>query len=244
MEEIRLQKYLSESGVLSRRAAEKEIESGTVLVNGHTVPPGTKIVPFRDQVTYRGKLVAPRRSDEEKTYLILNKPRGVITTMHDERGRRCVADLIDLETRVFPVGRLDRESEGLLLLTDDGEFANRMMHPRHEIPKIYQVLLGVRLSEAQLTHLSSPMVIDGYEIEPVSCRVLEYNDAGTVLEMVLYEGRNRQIRKMCEQCGIPVLRLKRIAIGKVTLQGLGRGKWRPLTAGEKRALHIGHGTQN
>lgn len=244
MEEIRLQKYLSENGVLSRRAAEKEIESGAVLVNGHAVPLGTKVVPFRDQVSYRGKVIQPKRSDEEKIYLILNKPRGVITTMHDERGRRCVADLIDLPNRVFPVGRLDRESEGLLLLTDDGEFANRMMHPRHEIPKIYQVLLGAKLSEAQLVQLGSPMVIDGYEIDPVKCRVLEYNGAGTVLEMVLYEGRNRQIRKMCEKCGIPVLRLRRVAIGNVTLQGLGRGKWRQLSPAEKRALRIGRSAKD
>lgn len=240
MEEIRLHKYLADCGVFSRRAAEREIAAGTVYVNGQTVPPGTKIVPFRDTVTYAGKRILPPHVGHEKTYIMLNKPKGVITTMHDERGRRCVADLVQLpQVRLFPVGRLDRESEGLLLLTDDGAFANRMMHPRHEIPKIYHVLLSGTLTSEQLMRLRAPMVIDGYELLPVKCTVLQFNPTSTLVEMVLYEGRNRQIRKMCEQCHIPILRLRRVAIGSVSIEGVGRGKWRMLTPKEKHALHIG-----
>ena len=238
-EEIRLQKYLSECGVCSRRAAEEWIRAGKVTVNGAPAQIGQKIVPVRDEVRAEGRPVRPSRQDEPRLYLLFNKPRGVLTTMQDERGRDCVRDyLADVPVRVFPVGRLDRQSEGALLLTNDGEFANRMMHPRHEIPKYYEVRVENTPDEAMLERLNASMTIDGYEIRPVRTEICRSVGEDAVLRMELYEGRNRQIRKMCEQCGIRIKRLRRVAIGGVTLDGLPVGKWRELTKKEKHLLKI------
>lgn len=225
---IRLQKYFSDCGVLSRRAAEAEILAGRVLVNGAVAALGDKIDPERDTVTYKGRPVLPR-GDMPYRYILLHKPRGVVCTAKDEKGRRPVTDLVrGVGSRVYPVGRLDMDSEGLLLLTDDGEFANHLTHPRHEIPKIYHVTVSPAPSAEQLALLRSPMELDGYRLLPVKVRPLTEN----CLEMSLYEGRNRQIRRMCEAAGLRVTRLVRVAIGDLGLGDVKSGAWRDLTPDE------------
>lgn len=236
MDSVKLQKYFSDCGVMSRRAAEEEIKKGLVKVNGATAELGTRICPDTDTVEYKGKPIRPLQKG--RIYLMLNKPRGYVTTLSDEKGRRTVAELTrSAGARVYPVGRLDMDSDGLLLLTNDGELTNRLTHPRHEIPKIYQVSIEGRVSEEQLQQLRAPMDIDGYEILPVKTERLEYSQGSTLLCMTLYEGRNRQIRKMCEKCGLRITRLCRVAIGSLSLGGLEVGKWRELTADEVDYLY-------
>ena len=232
-EPIRLQKFFTDSGVLSRRAAEAEILAGNIRVNGEVAKLGDKIDPDRDVVEYRGKRVRPRK-DQPRRYVLLNKPRGYVTTAHDEKGRRNVTELVrGAGVRLYPVGRLDMDSEGLLLLTDDGELTNRLTHPRHEIPKIYHVTVSPTPTAAQIQALTEPMVLDGYRLLPVGVRSL----GADKLEMTLYEGRNRQIRRMCDAVGLRVKRLQRIAIGTLTLGELSVGSWRDLTADEVAYLY-------
>lgn len=229
MEEIRLQKYLSTAGIMSRRAAEKEIQSGRIKVNGLPAELGQKIIPGKDRVTYNGKPVIIKNNDR-KVYIMLNKPRGYVTTLSDEKSRKCVAELVnDLDTRVYPIGRLDMDSEGLLLFTNDGELANKLTHPKHSIPKIYHVKVKGEITGEQLKNLGKPMIIDDYEIRPVECDIITRRDNFTVIRMVLFEGRNRQIRKMCEQTGLEITKLQRVAIGNIKLGDLAPGKWRHLT---------------
>ena len=230
--EERLQKYLSEAGVMSRRAAEEEIRRGAVLVNGIPAEIGQKVDPETDRVEYHGRVVG--KGFVRKTYIMLNKPRGYVTTASDERGRPTVIDLVDgVGERVYPVGRLDMDSDGLLLLTNDGELANKLTHPRHSVPKIYNVEVDGRVELDTIKKLSGEMVIDGYKIQPVATSVIKMRDdprhPSTVLRMELYEGRNRQIRKMCEICGLEVKRLTRVAIGDLRLANLKPGEWRHLT---------------
>ncbi len=232
--EIRLQKYLAESGVASRRKSEVLIAAGEVKVNGVPAEIGDKIDPSRDKVTLRGKPVVGAGSP---LYIMLHKPRGFITTMSDERDRKCVAGLVEeVPGRVYPVGRLDKDSEGLLLMTNDGDFANTMMHPAHHVPKTYRVTVRPAVTEEQLTLLSVGVEIDGRMTAPARVKVLSQGRGRVVLEMVLYEGRNREIRKMCEALGLEVARLKRIAVGPVKLGMLQPGKWRELTKEEMKAL--------
>lgn len=236
MEKIRLQKFFTDCGVLSRRAAEEEIVAGRVRVNGHPASLGDKIDPDADLVTWNGTPV--QKTAREHTYIALNKPRGYITTMNDPQGRKCVTELIsDHRGRVYPIGRLDYISEGLLLLTDDGALANRLMHPRHHLPKIYRVKVAGTVSDEQYDLLTSDLEIDGYRILPVAVDVIETNETGTLLKMTLCEGRNRQIRKMCQAAGLTVKRLCRISIGPVKLDGLPVGKWRYLSKREVDALY-------
>ena len=233
MEPIKLQKYFSDCGILSRRAAEEAIRNGQVLVNGETATLGLRIDPERDVVEYRGAIV--RRACSDRICIMLNKPRGYLTTLSDDRGRRTVAELVEsVGRRVYPVGRLDMDSDGLLLLTDDGALANRLTHPRHEIPKIYRVTVSGEVSPSQLEILRAPMTIDGYRLLPVETEKLSYSEKRneTALRMSLYEGRNRQIRKMCETAGLRVTRLCRVAIGELTMGDLPSGHWRPLSAEE------------
>ncbi|MGM9624410.1 MAG: pseudouridine synthase [Eubacteriales bacterium] len=237
MEKIRLQKYMSDAGVMSRRAAEKEIEEGTITVNGEPAELGQKVDPDRDEIRYNGHRVYLPDNREKKTYIMLNKPRGYVTTMSDDLGRKCVASLVaDVGCRVYPVGRLDKVSEGMLILTNDGAFANYMMHPSHEVPKYYHVRIEGIPTDEQLDKLSAPMEIDGFDIRPVAVAVLEKDDEHCTLQMELYEGRNRQIRKMCEQVGLKIIRLKRVAIGDIPLGSLRLGKWRYLTPEELTSL--------
>ena len=226
-EKIRIQKYFSDSGLMSRRAAEAAILAGEVSVNGRTATLGDKIDPERDTVLYQGKPVRARRKDY--TYLMLNKPRGYLTTVSDPRGRKCVTDLLSgVHVRVYPVGRLDLLSEGMLLLTDDGDLANKLTHPRHSVPKSYRVKVEGEVSDEQLAILRSPLELDGKPILPVDVTVHHKDETGTVLRMDLYEGRNRQIRRMCEQAGLTVKRLNRVSIGELKLNGLSVGRWRYL----------------
>ena len=228
MDTVKLQKYFTDCGILSRRAAEAEIENGRVTVNGEVAYLGMRIDPSVDSVVYKGKEIRPRQ--DQKICVMLNKPRGFVTTLSDEKGRRTVSQLVEnVGRRLYPIGRLDMDSDGLLLLTDDGDLANRLTHPKHEIPKIYRVTVEGEVSSKTLEELRSPMIIDGYEILPVKTDIVKNEKGGTVLEMRLFEGRNRQIRKMCSQVGLKIKRLSRIAIGDLLLGDLEVGKWRMLT---------------
>lgn len=232
MEPIRLQKFVAECGLMSRRAAEKEILAGNITVNGEAVEVGRVIDPARDKVRYKGRPVTKKRNSH-KLYLMLNKPRGYVTTMSDDKDRKCVASLVkDVGERVYPVGRLDYESEGMLILTNDGELANKLMHPKHHIPKTYNVRIEGNVTKEQLKTLNSEMEIDGYKIMPVETKVLRAKNGYTMLEMILKEGRNRQIRKMCEQVGLEITILRRVAVGDIEMTDLRAGKWRWLTKEE------------
>ncbi len=236
MEKIRLQKFISDSGLMSRRAAEVEIEKGNVSVNGHVATLGTKIDPRQDVVSIKGKRIEYKK--REYTYIMMNKPRGYLSSTTDDRGRKCVTDLLEgVSARVYPVGRLDLISEGMLLLTDDGELKNRLTHPSHSLPKIYRVKVGGEVSARQHEILTSELEIDGYKIKPVDVVIGESSESGTVLKMTLTEGRNRQIRKMCEAAGLTVKRLSRVSIGTLKLNNLPVGKWRYLEDAEVDYLY-------
>ena len=169
---------------------------------------------------------------------MLNKPRGYLCATVDDRGRKCVTELVDeINERIYPVGRLDMISEGMILLTDDGELKNRLTHPSHTIPKLYRVKVAGSVSDSQYEILTSPLVIDDYKIKPVDVVITEEDESGTVMKMTLYEGRNRQIRKMCEAAGLTVKRLSRVSIGNLKLDGLPVGKWRYLEDSEVDYLY-------
>ena len=236
MEKVRLQKFIADSGLMSRRAAEAEIERGNFSVNGHVATVGMKIDPASDVVAYKSKRI--RYEKKKYTYIMLNKPRGYLSSTTDDRGRKCVTDLLDgVEARVYPVGRLDMISEGMILLTDDGELKNRLTHPSHTIPKVYRVKVGGEVSESQLDILTSALVIDGYKIKPCDVVITGEDESGTVLKFTLFEGRNRQIRKMCEAAELTVKRLSRVSIGNLKLDGLPVGKWRYLEQSEVDYLY-------
>lgn len=236
MEKIRLQKFIADAGLMSRRAAEAEIEAGNLSVNGHLAFVGQKVDPREDVVTYKGKRVRYER--RAHTYIMLNKPRGYLSSTADDRGRKCVTDLLEgVSARVYPVGRLDLISEGMLLLTDDGELKNRLTHPSHTIGKVYRVKVAEPVGDAQYEILTSALEIDGYKIKPVEVTLGESDESGTVMKMTLFEGRNRQIRKMCEAAGLTVKRLSRVSIGNLKLDGLPVGKWRELSEDEVEYLY-------
>ncbi|MDD6022340.1 MAG: pseudouridine synthase [Oscillospiraceae bacterium] len=233
---LRLQKYLADCGVASRRKSEELIAQGKVRVNGKVAQIGDKVDPKKDDITVSGRKIVRSKN---YTYIMLHKPRGYITTMSDEMGRKCVAELVkDVGERVYPVGRLDRESEGLLLMTNDGEFANAMTHPTKHVPKTYRVTVRPSITEDQLTALTKGIMIDDRMTAPAEVRVLTKEEGRVVLEIILYEGRNRQIRKMCEALGLEVARLKRTAVGSVKLGMLSQGKWRELKDEEVHKLMV------
>lgn len=241
MEKMRIQKYLSLCGVTSRRAAEDDIKRGFVYVNGKLCEIGQTIDPSFDTVTYKGKKIVQKR-ENDRIYIMLNKPRGYITTTSDELGRKTVLDLVsDIPERIYPIGRLDRDSEGLLLMTNDGELTNILTHPTHRIPKIYHVKFKGKITEEQLEVLRSPLVIDGYKIKPVQTDIVRMNDNETVLEFTLFEGRNRQIRKMADAAELKILRLTRIAVGNIKLGSLAPGKYRYLTGKQVKYLKESEG---
>ncbi len=232
---VRLQKYIADCGVSSRRKAEEMIAAGRVIVNGKKAGVGDKVDPVADVVLLDGKRL--KQDKEKKLYLMLYKPRGFVTTMSDEKGRRCVASLVaDVPRRVFPVGRLDMDSEGLLLFTDDGELANRIAHPSSELSKTYRVSVAGAVSEDQMTALTSSIMIDGRKTLPAVVKVISVTHERTVLEMTLREGRNREIRRLCENCSLKVLRLKRISEGPLRLGDLRPGQWRFLAPNEVNAV--------
>ncbi len=231
METIRLQKYFTDCGVLSRRAAEAEIAAGKVTVNGAVAVTGQKIDPERDVVEYRGVRVLPVAA--EKVTVLLHKPRGFVTTLSDEKGRHTVAELVaDVGVRLYPVGRLDMDSDGLLLMTCDGELANRLIRPAHTLPKKYRVCVKGEVSPAALARLNEPFLMDGYTTRPAMVRLLSCEGGNSLLSFELYEGRNRQIRRMCEEVRLPVLALTRVAIGDLILGDLPVGHYRVLTKKE------------
>ena len=239
METIRLQKFFSDNGILSRRAAEAEIIAGRVKVNGQTAEIGCRVDAEKDEILWNGKRIEPRGERSAHTYIILNKPVGYVTTMSDEKGRKTAADLLtDVPGRVYPVGRLDMYSDGLLLCTDDGELANCLMHPSHNISKKYIVTLKGTLSEQDAARFTLPMTLDGYALQPVEARLKEAGirlrdgQIASSVEITLHEGRNRQIRRMCEQLGYTVIRLRRISVGNIKLEDLPGGRWRYLTEEE------------
>lgn len=236
---IRLQKYLSMCAVASRRKAEELIAQGKVKVNGKVAQIGDKISPKHDTVTVSGRKIVGSR---KHYYIMLHKPRGYITTMDDEMGRKCVAELVrDVGARIYPVGRLDKDSEGLLLMTNDGEFANHMTHPSKHIPKTYRVTVRPDVTEDMLTVFATGMEIDGRITAPADAHIIEKQDNRVVMEIVLYEGRNRQIRKMCESLGLEVARLKRTSMGSLKLGMLPPGKWRELKEDEVHKLMVSSG---
>ena len=233
---VRLQKMLADCGVASRRKSEELINSGSVKVNGKIAQIGDKVDPYKDKVFVNGKRVTAAAKPKHR-YIMLHKPRGFITTMNDERGRRCVAELIkDIPERVYPVGRLDKDSEGMLLFTNDGDFANLITHPKKDIYKVYRVTVRPGITEEQIITFETGMMLDGRKTAPAEVRVVTKQEGRTVLEIVLREGRNRQIRRMCEMLGLEVARLKRTAIGQVKLGMLKQGSWRDLTPEEVKKL--------
>ena len=233
---IRIQKMIADSGFCSRRKAEALISGGRVKLNGHPVKLGDKCT-FRDLITIDGERISMPRK-KKFIYIMLNKPRGYVTTVSDEMDRKCVMDLLDgVEERVYPVGRLDRNSEGLLLFTNDGDFANDIMHPSRHISKTYRVTVRPDISEQQLLTLQN-----GVEMTlPANVVVKDKQQGRVVLLITIKEGRNRQIRKMCEAVGLEVARLRRISIGPLKLGMLKPSAWRELSADELRAIRTAIG---
>lgn len=231
--EERLQKILSRCGVASRRAAEEMIRAGRVRVNGNTARLGDTAVEGEDVIEVDGKRV---RRQQETVCLMLHKPRGYVTTMSDEKGRKNVSELTaDCGVRVYPVGRLDMYSEGLLLMTNDGELANRLMHPAAEVEKVYLVWVSRYVPDCE-KKLEQSIVIDGRKTVPAKVRILHRDADVALLEFTLREGRNRQIRRLCEAAEVTVTRLRRIREGSLELGDLPLGKWRMLTQEEMDQL--------
>ncbi len=228
--EERLQKIIAAAGLTSRRAAEELIAAGKVRVNGAVASLGDKADAARDRITVDGKSLAP---PEEKVYIMLNKPRGYVTTLKDEKGRRTVAELVsEPGVRLYPVGRLDMNSEGLLIMTNDGELAERMMHPRGGVEKCYRTTVTGEDIPAAAEKMKESMLIDGYRTRGARVEIERLTDKGGVLLVAIGEGRNRQVRKMCEQVGLRVTRLCRISEGGLKLGNLRSGEWRELTRAE------------
>lgn len=234
--EVRLQKFMAEQGIASRRKSEDLIRAGKVKVNGHIAEIGMKINPRKDLVTV-GKQKLTNVKNRKMVYIMLNKPRGYVTTVSDELGRKTVMDLLpDFGCRIYPVGRLDKDSEGLLLLTNDGSFTNCMTHPSHEYAKVYRVTVRPAVNDEILFNLRNGIEIDGRKTAPCEVTVLTEEENRVVLEFILHEGRNRQIRKMCESQGLEVARLKRISIGPIKLGMLKQGDYRELSEQDVKKL--------
>lgn len=241
MEKIRIQKLLSDAGYCSRRRAEALIAAGRVRCNGHPVRLGDKAAKT-DLITVNGERVdIPKRAAHR--YIMLNKPRGYVTTLSDEQGRRCVTDLLtDIPERVYPIGRLDRNSEGLLLFTNDGAFANGIMHPSRQVTKTYRVTVRPPVSEDQLAQMSAGVTLDdGFKTAPANIVTQTETPERVVLLVTIHEGKKREVRRMCDAVGLEVARLRRISIGPVKLGMLKPGQWRDLTTEELRALRTAIG---
>ena len=229
----RLQKILSARGIASRRKAEEMIQAGQVSVNGITAVIGDTADPETDEILIQGK---PLPKQEQYIYILLNKPRGYVTTLSDEKGRPNAAQLVaDCGTRVYPVGRLDMDSEGLLLFTNDGAFANSLMHPKQEVKKTYEVWVNGYHPGAEI-QLGRPIILDGYTIRPPKVKLLRANGQKAKFLVTIHEGRNRQVRRMCEAADMHCTRLRRIKEGSLALGDLPLGKWRYLTEAEVKEL--------
>lgn len=237
MKDTRIQKALADMGLCSRRQAERIILEGRVKLNGHPVKLGDKMDMHEDVLSVDGRTIRPPKKKEYKYYM-LHKPRGYITTSSDDRGRKTVMELIkDIPERVYPVGRLDKDSEGLLLFTNDGALANALTHPSHQVAKMYRVTVHPAATEEQVVALANGVVLDdGTKTLPAIIRVVAEDEDRTVMEMSIKEGKNRQIRRMCRAVGLDVARLSRKSVGAVKLGMLAPGKYRELKPGEVLAL--------
>lgn len=231
----RLQKIISAAGVASRRAAEELILAGRVAVNGQVVTElGSKADQATDTITVDGK---PLQVSKQRIYLLLNKPAGYMTTLDDPEGRPLVTDLLrDLGERIYPVGRLDYNTEGLLLLTNDGDWANRLMHPRHEIEKEYHVRVRGKVHQSQLDQLAGGVLIDDRKTAPGQVHLIKSGEQNDWISITIHEGRNRQVRRMCEAVSLSVVRLKRVRYGTLSVGGIKPGEYRLLTESEVREL--------
>ena len=230
----RLQKLISAAGMASRRRSEELIKAGKVTVNGIPALIGDSADPETDIIFVEGRLLA---EPAERTYIMLYKPRGYVTTLKDEKKRSCVSELVkDIGFRLYPVGRLDMYSEGLLIMTDDGEFANRLMHPSSQTDKTYYAWVKGKFSETALKVLESPLVIDGYRISPAEVKIIRSDEDYTQLSIRIHEGRNRQIRKMCDCAGLKLTKLERVSEGSLSIGDLKPGQWRYLTEDELQDL--------
>lgn len=236
MEPIRISKYFTDCGVMSRRSADAAVENGEVKVNGTIAVLGQKVTPGVDVVTWRGKKITPPATSEKMT-VMLNKPRGYLTTLSDDKGRHTVAELIaDAGVRLYPVGRLDMDSDGLLILTNDGELANQLSHPSHNVDKVYLAYVDGHVTAEQMTGMTTPIEIDGKMTSPARVRKAAYNQVETALEVTIHDGRNRQVRRLCEREGLHVRKLTRVAEGNLLLGDLEEGKWRRLSDKEIRKI--------
>ncbi|WP_139904603.1 pseudouridine synthase [Clostridium thermarum] len=228
--EERLQKYMAHCGIASRRKCEELILAGKVTVNGVVITElGTRIDPTGDKIYVDGVLIQP---EERMRYIALNKPVGYVTTVKDEKNRPTVLDLIKVEERIYPIGRLDYNTSGLLLLTNDGDVYNRVIHPRKAINKVYVALVRGLITEDKIQRFKTGIDIGDYITAPASLEILSVSKNSTTVKIVIHEGKNRQIRRMCEKIGNPVLELKRVKVGNISLGNLPLGKWRELTAEE------------
>ncbi|MBP5270635.1 MAG: rRNA pseudouridine synthase [Clostridia bacterium] len=235
MNSVKLQKYIADCGVLSRRAAEREIEAGKVKVNGAVAAIGDRVTQGEDRVVWNGRGITPKT--KTRTVVALNKPRGYVSTSDDEKGRKKITDLVsDLGRRLYPVGRLDMASEGLIFLTDDGDFANLLTHPKYHLAKVYRVSVAGNPDDEVIASLAEPIVIDGRKTMPAKVALIDRLSDGCRIEFTLFEGRNRQIRRICEKAGLEVKRLKRVRIGTVSVNGIAPGKYRILSDSEVSVL--------
>ncbi len=234
--EERLQKFLAEAGVASRRKAEELIAAGKIKVNGKVITElGTKIDPKKDEVLYLDKEVSTK--EVELVYIMLHKPEGYVTTAKEQFGRPGVMDLIrDVKARIFPVGRLDYDTSGLLLLTNDGDLTYKLTHPKHDVDKTYIAKLYGTPDDMDLQKFRRGVVIDGKQTKPAKMQILEKGERQSTVEIIIHEGRNRQVRKMCEAIKHPVAQLKRVATGDLTMGDLPKGKYRHLTQKEVKYL--------
>ncbi|OON95578.1 MAG: pseudouridine synthase [Epulopiscium sp. Nele67-Bin005] len=226
---MRLQKYLADAGIGSRRKCEEYILEGKVTINGQMATLGLK-VDIGDKITFEGK---PVGSQEKKVYYMLNKPPGYITSVSDERDRKTVLELLpDVKERIFPVGRLDYQTSGLLLLTNDGDFAYALTHPKHKVAKTYVAIVKGKVTQHVIDRLQSGIKIEDYTTAPAKVSLIEQGDKKSKLQIIISEGKNRQVRKMCSAVGHDVVSLERIAVGKVNTKGISRGQFRQLTKKE------------
>jgi 23S rRNA pseudouridine2605 synthase len=230
----RLQKYMARCGAASRRKSEEMISAGRVTVNGQTVAELGYKVNEGDEVMLDGKTLSP---ESRKVYIALNKPVGYVSTVKDERGRKTLLDLVDVPERIYPIGRLDYDTSGLIFLTNDGEIYNKVIHPREEKNKVYIALVQGILTKEEIDSFEKGLEIDGQMTAPAEIKTRSILGKNAQVEITIHEGRNRQIRKMCEKIGHPVITLKRISIGKIEIGDLPIGKWRYLTEKEVEQLN-------
>jgi len=225
--EVRLQKYIADCGVASRRKAEELILQGKVKVNGNIISElGVKVNTDKDKVEFNGEIV---KILKKKVYILLNKPAGYISASKDQFNNPSVLHLIDIKERVFPVGRLDKDTTGALILTNDGDFSYRLTHPKHEVDKVYIAEVTGRPTDEEMRAFMKGVFIDGKKTHPAKIRILKETKKNSIVEIIIHEGRNRQVRKMCEAIGHKVIKLQRYSIGNINIEGLREGKWRYLT---------------